>query len=101
MITTLKSIFSTLKIPFAYSHFQKPVSPPYAVVIGAGQTTFGSDNTWSYRRNRYQLEYYFKLKDESKETAIENALLTNGLNYEKSEDAFIQSEGVFVIYYTI
>ena len=101
MITTLKSIFSTLKIPFAYSHFAKPVSPPYAVVIGAGQTTFGSDNTWSYTRNRYQLEYYFTLKDESKESAIETALRTNGLNYEKSEDVFIEGEHIFVIYYTI
>ena len=97
----LKSIFTELNIPFAYAKFKKPQKPPYAVYIGNGQDTFGADNTWYHRDNRYQLEYYYELKNEDNETAIENALLERGYNYTKSEDVFIESEGVFVIYYTI
>lgn len=95
---------SGLNIPVAYSHFTDrnvPKAPPYLVYIGAGQDTFKADNGFYYTRNRYQIEYYFTKKDESTETAIESVLLSNGFLYEKSDDAYIESEGVFVIYYNI
>ena len=98
---TLKQIFTQLKIPFAYSHFMQPVEPPFAVYLGNGQTTFGGDDTWIYTKNRYQVEYYFKEKDETKEATIEKAFLDNGYNYTKSEDVFIENENIFVIYYEI
>lgn len=91
-------------IPVAYSHFKGdtvPESPPYLVYIGAGQDNRPADNTLYWRRNRYQLEYYFTMKDEAQETAIEDVLLENGLVFEKSEDVFIEDENVFVIYYQI
>lgn len=97
-------IFSTLQktnLPCAYSHFRDKVSPPYLVYTGRGQNTFGADNTWYYRNNQYQVEYYFKTKDEAKEKAIEDILLADGYNYEKSDDVYIESEGLFVIYYYI
>lgn len=100
-MTTLKQIFTQLNIPFAYSHFKKPMQPPYVVYIGNGQNTFGADNTWHYRNNTYQIEYYFDLKNEETEAEIEDALLANGFNYQKSDDVFIEDENVFVIYYTV
>ena len=100
-MTTLKQIFTQLNIPFAYSHFKKPMSPPYIVYIGNGQTTFAADNTWHYRKNVYQIEYYFDLKNEANEAAIEDALLENGFNYTKSEDVYIEDENINVIYYTV
>lgn len=97
-------IYDVLKstgIPCSYSHFQKKIDPPYLVYIGSGQDTFGADNTWYHRENTYQVEYYFTTKNEANETAIENALLSNGYNYEKSEDIFLEDEGLFLIYYYI
>lgn len=88
-------------LPCAHSHFRKPVSPPFLVYLGNGQTTFGADNTWHYTNNQYQIEYYFTEKNEANEKAIEEALLRDGFNYEKSEDAFIENEGLFVIYYYV
>ena len=93
-----------LDIPVAYSHFTKksaPKEPPYLLYIGEGQETFKADNTFYHARNTYQLEYYFTEKDETKEAAIEKILLDNGFLYTKSEDVFIEDEGVFVIYYQI
>lgn len=103
------SVYSTLQstgLPCVYSHFRKgelsaPIEPPYLVYIGAGQDTFQADNTHYYTENRYQVEYYFTEKDEAMEADIEEALLDAGYLYEKSDDAFIESEGVFVIYYQI
>ena len=91
-------------IPVAYSHFTEknsPSEPPYLVYLGDGQDTFKADNTFIYTNNRYQIEYYFTEKDEIEEAKIEKLLLDNGYRYEKSEDIYIEDEGVFVIYYQI
>ena len=98
------TIYQTLQstgLPCAYSHFKKKQEPPYIVYIGSGQDIFDADNTHYYRNNNYQVEYYFTTKNESNEAAIEDALLENGYNYTKSEDVYIEDEGVFVIYYQI
>lgn len=102
---TLFETLQTIGLPCAYSHFRDdstaPKAPPYLVYLGAGQDTFQADNTHYYRENRYQVEYYFKDKNEETEAEIEDALLANGFLYEKSEDVYIESEGIFVIYYQI
>lgn len=94
-------VLQSTGLPCSYSHFQQKIAPPYLVYIGNGQDTFGADNTWYHRENTYQVEYYFATKNEANETAIENALLENGYNYEKSEDIFLEDEGLFLIYYYI
>lgn len=93
-----------LGIPCAYSHFRDdevPEAPPYLVYMGDGQDTFDADNTFYWRRNRYQIEYYFTIKDEDQEAAIEKLLLDNGYLYDKTEDVYIEDQGVFVIYYNV
>lgn len=97
LITTLQAT----KLPCAYSHFNTPQTPPYIVYIGNGQSNLNADNTHYYRKNEYQVEYYFTQKNEANEEAIESALLADGFLYDKSEDIYIESEGVFVIYYYI
>lgn len=97
----IQTTLSSTGLPCAYSHFRQPVQPPFIVYMGNGQTTFGADNTWHYTNNQYQIEYYFTEKNEANEKAIEEALLRDGFNYEKSEDAFIENEGLFVIYYYV
>lgn len=93
-----------LGIPCAYSHFRNdevPEAPPYLVYMGDGQDTFEADNTYYWTRNRYQIEYYFTIKDEDQEAAIEKLLLDNGYLYDKTEDVYIEDQGVFVIYYNV
>lgn len=98
---TIYQVLQSTDLPCAYSHFKKPVEPPYIVYIGDGQDTMDADNTHFWRNNRYQIEYYFTIKNETNETAIEDALLEAGYIYTKSEDVFIEEEGVFVIYYSV
>lgn len=97
-------IFDTLKktgLPCAYSHFKDPQIPPYIVYIGSGQDSFGADDTKYWTENRNQVEYYFTEKDPAKEAQLEALLLEDGYLYEKSEDVYIENEGVFVIYYQV
>lgn len=90
-------------IPVVYSHFKKggatPKSPPYFATIGAGQSDFPADNTYYYKRELTTLEYYFNQKNSTMEATIEEILLENGCLYTKSEDVYIEDQGVFVIYY--
>lgn len=96
------SIYSTLQstgLPCAYSHFKTDQTPPYIVYVGNGQDKLDADNTHYWRNNRYQVEYYFTEKSESNEASIEDALLGAGFLYEKSEDLYLEDQGVFLIYY--
>ena len=96
------SIYSTLQstgLPCAYSHFRTDQTPPYIVYVGNGQDNLDADNTHYWRNNRYQVEYYFTEKSESNEASIEDALLGAGFIYEKSEDIYLEDQGVFLIYY--
>lgn len=98
------SIYEVLQsagLPVAYSHFRTRQEPPFIVYMGDGQRTLSADNTFHWTDNDYQVEYYFTKKDEANEAAIEAALLNAGYQYVKSEDSYIQSEDLFVIYYTI
>lgn len=102
---TIQETLQSTGLPCTYSHFREtektPKEPPYIVYIGNGQEVFEADNTHYWRENGYQVEYYFTTKDENAERAIEDALLENGFLYDKSEDIFLEEEGVFLIYYYI
>lgn len=98
---TIYQVLQSTGLPCAYSHFKTPQEPPYLVYLGSGQDVLEADNTHYWKNNRYQIEYYFTDKNETNEAAIEKVLLDNGLLYDKSEDVFIEDEGVFVIYYTV
>ena len=102
---TIYELLSTLDIPCVYSHFRNedgviPQEPPYIAYLGAGQTHATADNRYILKRNIYQIEYYFTKKDEALEETIETLLEDNGFLFDKSSDAYIDEEDVFVIYYT-
>lgn len=98
---TIFQIISTLGKPVAYGYHSQPQPLPYFCLIGAGQDQFEADNTYYTRQDHWQVEYYFKKKDPVMEKSVENLLLQYGYKYTKSEDIYIESEDVFVIYYDI
>lgn len=98
---TIYEALQSTRFPCAYSHFKTPQTPPYLIYIGNGQNTLPADNTLYWRSNTYQVEYYYTEKSETNEAAIEDALLAAGFVYEKSEDVYLEDEGVFLIYYYV
>lgn len=97
----LYALLKTLGIPCAYGCFKSKQTPPFIVYLGNGQDHYLADDQVYARKNTYRCEYYFRMKDESKEDAIEEALISNGFVFSKSEDTFIEDENVFVIYYDV
>lgn len=101
MAINLDSILEGLGIPVAYGLHKEKTPLPYLVWLGSGQNTADADNTHYFRENTYQIELYFRLKNPTLEEQLEQILLDNGLLYEKSEDIYLEEEGVFMIYYYI
>ena len=98
---TIYEVLTTLGIPCAYGLFKDRQTPPFIVYLGSGQSQFHADDTVYHKTNTYTCEYYFSMKDEARESAIEDAFVFNGYMYTKSEDVYIEDEKVFVIYYDV
>ena len=98
---TIYQVLQGTGLPCAYSHFRDKKTPPYIVYIGNGQEVMSADDTYIWTNNQYQIEYYFETKNEANEAAIESALLSAGFQYVKSEDAYLEDQNLFVIYYMV
>lgn len=96
---TILEALQTTGIPCAYSHFKEKTEPPFLAYIQNGQNQLSADDTRWWKRNTYQIEYYFTRKDSAREAAIEQALLDNGWQFTRSEDIYLEDEDVFVAYY--
>ncbi len=97
---TFYETLENLNVPSIYGTYKREQAVPYVSYTGAGQDIFWADNGGYHRVNLYQLVYYFKLKDETNEDAIEEALLDNGFAYEKGGDFYDSTEGVYYIIYS-
>lgn len=100
----MSSIYTTLKstgLPVAYGRFKDATTPPFIIYLGDGQDTMAADDGVYHKKSRYKVEYYFAEKREANEDSIEKALTAAGYIYDKSEDVYISSEDLFVIYYSV
>lgn len=97
--TVLANIKQKTGAAWVYSHFKNGHSLPYIAYIGAGQTRFQAEDTTYWRSDTYQVELYFKDKDPALEAAIEDEILAGGWTYEKSDDAYLDDEGIYLIYF--
>ena len=101
IVTVLNKITTDYKIPCVYSHFVNGSSLPYIAYIGNGQTQLQADGTTYWRANTYQVELYFEKKNETLEKNIEDAFIAGGWKFSKSEDAYIEDEGIYLIFYDL
>lgn len=97
----LKALLDQTGLPVFYGTSKGQVAPPYIVYLGSGQNNMPADDTLYWKENTYQIEYYYRLKNEDSEAAIEDLLLGAGLIYTKSDDVYISDGEMYVIYYDI
>lgn len=97
---TFYELIQILPTTAIYGAYKQKQALPYISYTGYGQDVFWADNGAYKRNNLYQIVYYFKEKDESKEDEIEETLLDNGFGYDKSEDFYDESENLYYIIYS-
>lgn len=99
-----KDLYTTLKNynqSAVYDHFNTQHTPPFISYHGAGQNSMSADDTRYWFQNQYVVDYYYDVKNETQETNFEEYLLADGWRFTKSEDIYIESEQVYVIYYYV
>ena len=91
-----------VNIPVAYYEFEQATEkgPPFICYFEAGSDDVMADNV-NYQRVRSMIvELYTDYKDFALEKKVEDAFITNGIKFSKSE-AYISSEKMFQITYSM
>lgn len=101
IVDVLNAIKDDTGIASTYSHYVDGHAFPYMTYIGNGQTQMLADGTAYWSANTWQVELYFTKKDERLEEAIETAFLSNGWNFDKSEDIYLEDVGAYYVYYSL
>lgn len=96
---TVFETLQTLGLPIVYGAHTERIQTPYLLLTGGGQLQAPADDTYVWKEELYQLEYYFTDKDPDLEERIEAMLLDMGRLYDKSEDLYLNDQKVFMIYY--
>lgn len=97
----LKNILKTLKLPVAYSHFKKRVSPPYIAYSVTQTTNYFADNIVVKKVLNVNIELYTEEKNVELEESLEKILNDNELPYEIEGESFIEEENIYQIIYKI
>jgi hypothetical protein len=87
--------------PYAYYQFEKETAkdPPFICFYYPENNDFLADNTNYAHITELTIELYTDNKDFAAEAAVEDALTTAGIVYEKDE-TYIDSERMYMITYT-
>lgn len=93
-------IFKDFELPISY-YTSNEKEPPFLVYTGRGSDNMSADNKVYYKDYNYNIEYYFREKDEEMEEKIESRLDDREIPRYKSYDNPVEGEDMYVIYYTI
>lgn len=99
-LAELKTILEAAGFPVAYSHFKKPVSPPFIVYLAGPSANFHADNKVYKKSINVRIELYTDKKDLAAENKLESLLDENEIPYE-SDETFIESEQLFLKIYEV
>ena len=96
----LYQLLQKMKLPLAYSHFNKSQEPPYLVYFTEDTSNFGADNKVYFKETNWTIELYTDKKELNLETKLEVLLEDAELYYEKYE-AYIDTEKMYQVRYEI
>jgi len=97
----LKNILLTLKIPIAYSHFNKSTNAPFLTYRIDHTENFFAENK-TYKKNEViYIELYTDKKDTTMESNLESLLDNNEIAWEIESEDYIDDEKIYQIIYRI
>lgn len=93
-LVELKNLLDATGYPVAYSHFNKPVEPPFIAYLVNNNPNFIADNKTYHKIKDIDIELYTTKKDESVEVVLEDLLDQHDIPYEPFE-LYVESEKLF------
>ncbi|MHA3225684.1 hypothetical protein ACV7JQ_07040 [Globicatella sulfidifaciens] len=97
----LIALLKTLGNQVAYHHFHKPPDLPFIVINETRPEFYKADNTHYYTVKAYDISYYFEKKDPAKEQTLENLFLANDIDFDVTEDIYIEKEQMYYKIYEV
>lgn len=97
----LNKLLETTGFPVAYSHFNKPVNPPFIAYRVTNSPNFVADNKVHHKIKDVDIELYLSKKDEDIEHVLEDILDENDLPYSAPFELYIEKEKIFQITYEV
>lgn len=101
----MKTFYETMKefnLPIEYGRItNSKTKPPFLIYMESGRDFFFYDNSQNVKKRNFRLELYFTQKNDELEERLEKFLKDNGFIFTVSEDIYIDSENIFVIYYEV
>lgn len=96
----LKQILDKTGLRVAYSHFNKPVDPPFITYLFRYSSNFHADNTTYRTIDNVDIELYTDKKDILTERELEALLIEHELPFYKYE-VYIKDEKLYQIIYEV
>lgn len=94
-----KSAIEACGIPAAEAEFKKPVHTPYLCYFRSNERTIDADGKPVIIFTSIAVEVYTAKSDTATEALFESWLKSQGINAEKTERAFVQSENYYETVY--
>lgn len=97
----IEKILKDIGLPYQYHHFEEEeaVAPPFLVYLMPNTNNLVADDEVYFQTKDITIELYFDKKDLDLEKKIESSLKKNGIIWNQTEEIYIDSEKLFVIYY--
>ncbi len=96
----LKAVLATTGLEVVYGKWSDPPALPYLVYRFTDSADLIADGVNYHPMSDWQVELYSEIKDEASEAAVQTALVTAGVPYEKHE-TYVESEKLYQVVYLI
>ena len=100
----ISTMIAGVGIPYAFDHFDDedgahPQGPPFICFMLSARDDFHADNGNYVKVAQLVIELYTDDPDFTLEAAVESALTTAGLGYQRGDQSFIDSEQMYQTIY--
>ena len=100
-ITDVIKILENYSIPCTFSHFNKPVTPPFMVYLIDSSDNVDADNKVYYQIEGIRLELYTRVDTIKIEKELEAYLTENGILWDKSAQTWIDEDKLIETVYNL
>lgn len=101
---TTEKIIKMLKeysVPCEFSHFSKPITPPFMVYIMPATNNFNADNIVYFDINEIQVELYTRQNTLTEEKKLESYMTENKIIWDKVSQNWLDDEKIFMTVYEV
>lgn len=100
-IEILENFCKENNIAISFSHFTKPVTPPYLTYIVPSTDNFNADNVVYQGIQDLEVELYTRVDTLETESLLEKCMTESRFNWDKTSQTWLDEDKVLMTIYTL